>query len=78
MGASTIKWTTLDPCTCLSESVSKLYTNFNFCEDKDCEHLEIYVGLQSQEIYVETKTLHVLKDGVSGDTLQVLSKFCSK
>jgi len=28
LGASTVKWTTLDPCLGLSESDPKLYTNF--------------------------------------------------
>jgi hypothetical protein len=27
-----MKWTSLDPCTCLSESDSKVYNNFEFCE----------------------------------------------
>ena len=34
MGASTVKWTTLDPCLVFSESDSKLYTSFEFCEEK--------------------------------------------
>ena len=34
MGASTVKWTCPDPCLVLSESDSKLYTNFEFCEEK--------------------------------------------
>jgi hypothetical protein len=32
MGASTVKWTTLNPCSGLSESDPKLYTNFDFHE----------------------------------------------
>ena len=32
LGASTVKWTTLDPCLGLSESDPKLYTNFEFYE----------------------------------------------
>ena len=40
MGASTVKWTTLDPCSCLSESDPKLYTNFEFYEIKIHKHLE--------------------------------------
>ena len=32
LGASTVKWTTLDPCLGLSESDPKLYTNFEFHE----------------------------------------------
>ena len=42
MGASTVKWTTLDPCTGLSESDSKLYTNFEFCEEKIINNLKTY------------------------------------
>jgi hypothetical protein len=34
MGASTVKWTTPDPCLMFSESDSKLNTNFEFCEEK--------------------------------------------
>ena len=32
-GASTIKWTTHDPCPCSNESNSKVYTNFEICEE---------------------------------------------
>ena len=48
-GASTVKWTTLDACSGLSESDPKLYTNFEFHE------IEIHKHLQSQSIYVHTK-----------------------
>ena len=34
MGASTVKWTTLDPCSSLSESAPKLFTNFEVYETK--------------------------------------------
>ena len=34
MGASTVKWVDLDPCTSLRESDSKQFTNFEFCEEK--------------------------------------------
>jgi hypothetical protein len=40
LGASTVKWTTLDPCSGLSESDPKLYTNFEFHEIKIHKHLE--------------------------------------
>ena len=40
MGASTVKWTTLDPCSGLSESDPKLYTNFEFYEIGIHKHLE--------------------------------------
>ena len=40
-GVSTIKWTTLDPCTSLSEVIQKIYTNFEFCEkEDDLKHLK--------------------------------------
>jgi hypothetical protein len=38
MGVSTVKWTILDPCLVFIESESKLYTNFEICEEKDHEH----------------------------------------
>ena len=40
LGASTVKWTTLDPCSGLSESDPKLYTNFEFYEVEIHKHLE--------------------------------------
>ena len=40
MGASTVKWTTLDPCSCLSVSDPKLYTNFEIYEIEIHKHLE--------------------------------------
>ena len=39
-GASTVKWTTLDPCSGLSESDPKLYTKFEFHEIEIHKHLE--------------------------------------
>jgi hypothetical protein len=40
MGTSTVKWTALDPCSGLSESDPKLYTNFDLYEIKIHKHLE--------------------------------------
>jgi hypothetical protein len=40
VGASTVKWTALDPCSGLSESDPKLYTNFEFYEIEIHKHLE--------------------------------------
>ena len=34
MGASMVKWTSSNPCPVLSESDSKLYINFESCEEK--------------------------------------------
>ena len=39
-GFSTIKWTTLDPWRSLSESDSKQFTNFEFCEKKNHKHFK--------------------------------------
>jgi hypothetical protein len=39
-GCNTVKWTTLDPCSGLSESDPKLYTNFKFYEIEIHKHLE--------------------------------------
>ena len=52
MGASTVKWTTLEPCIGLSESNSKLYINFEICEDKNHKNKK-HSDLQSQAIYVD-------------------------
>jgi hypothetical protein len=40
VGASTVKWTALDPCSGLSESDPKLYTNFDLYEIEIYKHLE--------------------------------------
>jgi hypothetical protein len=40
VGASTVKWTTLDPCSGLRESDPKLYTNFDLYEIEIHKHLE--------------------------------------
>ena len=39
-GASTVKWTTLELFSGLSESDPRLYTNFNFYEIEIHKHLE--------------------------------------
>ena len=39
MGASTVEWTTHDPCMVLSESESILCIIFEFCEEKNHKHL---------------------------------------
>ena len=40
MGASTVKWTALHPCSDLSASDPNLYTNFEFHEVEIHKHLE--------------------------------------
>ena len=49
------KWTALDPCSCLSESDPKLYTNFEFYEIKIHKHLLKHMNLQSQVVNVHKK-----------------------
>jgi hypothetical protein len=40
MGASTLKWTGLDPCLVFIENDSKLYTKyFEFCGEKNHRHV---------------------------------------
>ena len=41
-GASTVKWTTLDPCLGSRESDSKQRTNFEFCEENFYKLLKTY------------------------------------
>ena len=38
--ANTVKWTTLVPWIGLSENVTKLYINFEFCEGENHKHLK--------------------------------------
>ena len=40
LDASAIKWATPDLCLVLSESDSKIYINFDFCEEKNSETLK--------------------------------------
>jgi hypothetical protein len=69
-GASTVNWTTLDPCLVFNESVSKSYTNFGFCEEKKTQTFQEHIDLQSQANYDDKKyskkSLHILEDGASG------------
>ena len=50
LGASMVKCTTLDPCSGLSGSDPKLYTNFEFHEIEILKHFEKNMNLQSQAI----------------------------
>ena len=42
LGASMVKWTTLDPCLVFSDSDSKASTNFEFCEEKFTDITKTY------------------------------------
>ena len=50
MGASMVKWTAIDPCSCLSASDPKLCTNVEFREidiHKNLQNIGIYKAKQS-------------------------------
>lgn len=63
LGASTIKWTIMDPWIGLSDSHSTLYVDFEFLEVKNHEHQK-KINLQSQENYIDKrnfkKNLHII------------------
>ena len=69
MGASTIWWSTPNPWLVFNESGSKLYTNFEFCEEKNHRHFKNVL------IYKSKQSSHILEDSVSvvqvGDIEQV-------
>lgn len=51
VGASIVKWTTLDPCLGSSQSDSKLYSNLELCEEKVHRHsLELMIYKAKQLI----------------------------
>ena len=70
MGASMVKWTTPDPYLSASESDSKLYTIFEFCEENSHKHFENILIYKRQAIYDDKnnskKSLHTLEDCASG------------
>ena len=70
LGASMVRWTTPDPCLVLSDRDWKLYTNFEFCEEKNHIHVKKHIGLQSHAILWwqknSMKNLHILEDRASG------------
>ena len=72
LGASTIKWTIMDPWIGLSDSDSTLYVDFDFLEVKNHEHKK-KINLQSQENYIDKrnfkKNLHIIPN-----MLQVVCK----
>jgi hypothetical protein len=77
-GASTVKWTTFDPCLGLSESDPKLYTNFEFHEIKIHRHLE-NIWIYKAERFMFTKNnfkqrICILQDGASGEQVGDIEK----
>ena len=53
LSASTIKWTTLDPCTSLNECNSKKLPTFNFVK----KIINIHINLQNQTISCDKKNI---------------------
>ena len=52
----------------LSESDSKLYTNFEFCEERNHRHFSKYWSTKPSNLWnvFFKKSLHILEDGASG------------
>ena len=80
-GASMIKWTTLDPCSSLSESDPKLYTNFEVYKIEIHKHLEsIWIYKAKQYLFTKKIKQHIciIEDGASdkkvGDTEKIIVK----
>ena len=78
MGASTVKWTALDPCSGLSESDPKLYTNFEFYEIEIHEHLEnIWIYKAKRFMFTNLffkQHVCILEDGASGEQVGDIEK----
>ena len=71
-GASTVKWIALDPCSGLSESDPKLYTNFKFHEIEVHKHLEnIWIYEAKRFMFTKNnfkqRTICILEDGASDE-----------
>ena len=49
MGASTVKWTTLDPFSVFNESDSQSHTKFEFCEENH-KHLKNKLIYKAKQI----------------------------
>ena len=53
-----------------NESHSKPYTNFEFCEDKNHQHVKIILVYKAKQITMtknnSKKSLHILEDNTSG------------
>ena len=56
LGASTVKWTTHDPWLVLSESGSKLYTDFEFCKEENHRHYRNILIYKAKQFRM-TKTI---------------------
>ena len=56
MGASTVKRTTPNPCLVTSKKDSNLYTNFEFCEEKN-HRFKIHILIYKAKQLMMTKTI---------------------
>jgi hypothetical protein len=79
-GASTVKWTALDPCSSLSESDPKLYTNFEYYEIKiHLENIWIYKANQFMFTKKQFQTLYMyVRDVASGEQVGDIEKIIVK
>jgi hypothetical protein len=82
MGASTGKWTALDPCSSLSESDPRLYTNFEFYETEFHKHLES-IWIYKAKRFMFTKynfkqRVCTLEEGASGEQVGDIEKLTVK
>ena len=77
-----MKWTTLDPCLCLSESDPKLYTNFKIHEIQIHKHLENIRTYKAKQ-FMFTKNdfkqhISIVEDGASGEQVGDIEKMIVK
>ena len=81
-GASTVKWTTNDPCSGSSESDPKLYTNFEFYEIEIHKHLEnIWIYKAKQFMFTKNnfkQRISIVEDGASGEQVGDIEKIIVK
>ena len=56
LGASIVKCAVHDPCLVFTENHSKLYTNFESCEEKNDRHFKNMLIYKSQPNYDDQKT----------------------
>ena len=73
-----VKWASLDPCSGLSESDPKLYTNFEFHEIEIHKHLE-NTWIYKAKWVMFTKNnfkqrICILQDGASGEQVGDIEK----
>ena len=66
-----VQWTNLDPCLVFNESDSKLYTKFEFCEEKNHRQIKnILIYKLSQANFDDKRnskrSLHIWEDNASG------------